>query len=174
MDEHVATEGETQRGKSTAIRASTAGALFVATWLLWSGHYTALVLALGAASCVLVLLLARRTGFFDTDVYSLHLGPRLPAFWLWLLKEIVRSNVAVARIVLGRRLEISPTWVTIDAAHLPVAVQATLANAITLTPGTVSVDIDRGKIEVHCLTREIAEELRGGEMLRRATALAGD
>jgi hypothetical protein len=34
--------------------------------------------------------------------------------------------------------------------------------------------VDRGRIEVHCLTREIADELRGGEMLRRATALTGE
>jgi len=164
--------GTTERRGSSAIRGTTAAALFVATWLLWSGHYTALLLALGAASCVLVLLLARRTGFFDADVYSLHLGPRLPRFWLWLLEEIVISNVAVARTVLRRRLDIEPTLVTVDASHLPAAVQATLANAITLTPGTVSLDVDRGKIEVHCLTREIAEQLRDGEMVRRATRLA--
>lgn len=163
-----------KRGTSAHIRTTTAALLFVATWLLWSGHYTGLLLVLGALSCALVLILARRTGFFDTDVYSLHLGPRLPAFWLWLLKEIARSNIDVARIVLSRRPDIEPTIVTVDASHLPAAVQATLANAITLTPGTVSVDIDRGRIEVHCLTREIAEQLRDGELVRRATRLAED
>jgi multicomponent Na+:H+ antiporter subunit E len=172
---NVASRSRTpKRGQSAAIRSTTAGLLFVAAWVLWSGHYTALLLFFGALSCALVLVIARRTGFFDSDVYSLHLGPRLPAFWLWLLKEIVASNLSVARIVLRPKLEIEPTWVTIDASHLPPAVQATLANAITLTPGTVSVDIDRGIIEVHCLTREIADDLRGGEMLRRAAALAGD
>jgi len=168
------TPQDTPRGKSAAIRSTTAGVLFAATWLLWSGHYAPLLLVLGAGSVGLVLVLARRTGFFDSDVYSLHLGPRLPAFWLWLIKEIVRSNFSVARIVLRRRLDIQPTWVTVDASHLPAAVQATLANAITLTPGTVAVDVDRGRIEVHCLTREIADDLRSGEMLRRATALTGD
>ena len=161
-------------GTSAAIRSTTAGALFAATWLLWSGHYGSLLLVLGTVSVGLVLILARRTGFFDADVYSLHLGPRLPAFWLWLIKEIVRSNLSIARIVLRRRPAIEPTLVTVDASHLPSAVQATLANAITLTPGTVSVDVDRGRIEVHCLTREIADDLRGGEMLRRATALTGE
>lgn len=163
-----------QHGQGATIRSTTAIGLFVAAWLLWSGHYTPLLLILGALSVALVVLIARRTGFFRPDVYSLHLGPRLPAFWLWLLKEIVVSNLNVARIVLRRELSIEPTWVTIDASDLPPAVQATLANAITLTPGTVSVDVDRGRIEVHCLTREIADDLRGGEMLRRAAALAGD
>jgi multicomponent Na+:H+ antiporter subunit E len=155
------------------MRSAVTFALFAATWLLWSGHSSALLLALGAASCMLVLWLAHRTGFFAEDVYTLHLGPRLPAFWWWLLKEIVRSNITVARIVLGRELRIEPVLVSVDASKLPASVQATLANAITLTPGTVAVDVDRGVIEVHCLTREIADELCAGEMLRRAERLAG-
>lgn len=154
------------------MRSAVAAALFAAAWLLWSGHYTALLLSLGAASCALVLVLAHRTGFFARDVYALHLGPRLPGYWLWLLREIACANVAVARIVLRPKLEIEPTIVHVDASHLPAAVQATLANAVTLTPGTVAVDVDRGVIEVHCLTRAIAEELRRGEMVRRAARLA--
>lgn len=161
-----------QPGRPARIRSTTALALFAVAWLLWSGHYTPLLLSLGALSCGLVYVIARRTGFFERDVYSLHLGPRLPGFWLWLLKEIVVSNIQVARIVLNPKMPISPTIVTIDASHLPAAVQATLANSITLTPGTVSMDIDHGIIEVHCLTREAAESLKEGEMVRRASKLA--
>ena len=155
------------------MRSAMTLALLAATWLLWSGHYSARLLALGAVSCALVLWLAHRTGFFAADVYTLHLGPRLPAFWWWLFKQIARSNVAVARIILSRNMPIEPTLVSVDAAHLPAPIQATLANAITLTPGTVAVDVDRGVIEVHCLTQEIARELRFGEMLRRAERLDG-
>ncbi|MEX2494671.1 MAG: Na+/H+ antiporter subunit E [Woeseia sp.] len=155
------------------MRIAVAGALFAAAWLLWSGHYTPLLLFLGVVSCGLVLVLASRTGFFEVEVYALHLGPRLPRFWLWLLKEIVKSNFAVAKIILNPRLPIEPMIATVDATELPRVAQATLANAITLTPGTVSLDIDRGVIEVHCLTSAVADDLKGGEMLRRATRLAG-
>lgn len=146
--------------------------LFAIVWLLWSGVYSPLVLFFGVVSCTLVLLVARRTGFFDVDVYAMHLVPRLPKFWMWLLREIVKSNVAVAKIILDPRLPIKPTIVSVDASHLLPATQATLANAITLTPGTVSVDIDRGVIEVHCLTSDAADSLRNGEMLRRVTMLS--
>lgn len=152
-------------------RIASTSALFAATWLLWSGHYAPLTIALGGLSCALVLLLAIRAGFFDKDVYALHLGGRLPRFWGWLLLEIVKGNVNVARIVLHRRLPISPTVVTIDASDLPEVVQSTLANAITLTPGTLTVDVDAGIIEVHCLTREAATDLGTGEMLRRTRGL---
>lgn len=152
-------------------RIAVAAAVFAATWLLWSGHYTGLLLGLGALSCALVLVLPQRTGFFDLEVYALHLGPRLPRFWLWLLREIVTSNIRVARIVLSRKLPIEPTLISIDASELSIVSQATLANAITLTPGTVSLDVNRGTIEVHCLTPEAAASLRDGEMLKRAKAL---
>jgi multicomponent Na+:H+ antiporter subunit E len=155
------------------MRIVTAALLFALAWIGWSGHYTALLLGLGAISCGLVLWLAARTGFFGLEAYALHLVPRLPRYWAWLIKEIARSNVDVAVIVLSPRMPIEPTLLTIDASHLPPVAQATLANAITLTPGTVSLDIDRGYIEVHCLNRRIAEQLREGEMIRRTTWLAG-
>jgi multicomponent Na+:H+ antiporter subunit E len=153
------------------MRLIIAGLTFAVAWLLWSGLYSPLLLVLGGFSCGVVLLLATRTGFFDVDVYALHLGPRLPRYWFWLLKEIIRANFAVARIVLSVRMPIEPVIVSIDARNLPLVSQATLANAITLTPGTVSIDVDRGMIEVHCLTVAAAEELKRGEMVRRAEML---
>lgn len=155
------------------MRIAITAAIFVATWLLWSGLYIPLVLGLGALSCVLVTVLAMRTGFFEKDIYAFHLGPQLPMFWLWLLKEIFIANIQVLRIVLSPKLAISPSIVSIDASVLPPVSQATFANSITLTPGTVTLDIDAGKIEVHCLTAESAAGLQEGEMLRRARRLSG-
>jgi multicomponent Na+:H+ antiporter subunit E len=85
----------------------------------------------------------------------------------------VRSNFAVARVLLRRTIHVAPEIVTVDARHLPPVSQATLANSITLTPGTVTLDVNDGDIEVHCLTREIAADLRRGEIVARATVLAG-
>jgi multicomponent Na+:H+ antiporter subunit E len=153
------------------MRIALALLLFFATWLLWSGIYLPFLVVLGAVSCGVVLLLAWRIGFFDPDMYALDLLPRLPRFWAWLLREIVQSNLAVAKIILHPRLPISPCLVTIDARELPQASQATLANAITLTPGTLTTDIDHGRIEVHCLTRALADQVNSGESLRRARRL---
>ena len=155
------------------MRIAITAAIFVATWLLWSGLYIPLVLGLGALSCVLVTVLAMRIGFFEKNLYAFHLGPQLPKFWLWLLKEIFIANFQVLRIVLSPKLAISPTIICIDASALPPVSQATFANSITLTPGTVTLDIDAGKIEVHCLTTEAAAGLQEGEMLRRARQLSG-
>jgi multicomponent Na+:H+ antiporter subunit E len=110
-------------------------------------------------------------GFFGRDVFSLHLISRLVPFWGWLGKELVKSNFEVARIVLSPRLPISPTMVTLPALPKGRVSQAILGNAITLTPGTVTVDDHEGQLLVHCLTQNGARDLEAGEMNRRAAAL---
>lgn len=147
--------------------------LLGATWLLWSGVYSPLVLVLGLLSCLLALYLAHRTGFFEPGVYLLHLSPRLPRFWAWLLVEIVKSSVSVALAILRPRQAISPTVVHIRTDLGPLG-QTLLANSITLTPGTVTLDVHDGKLRVHCLTRAAAEELLTGNMNRRVSAVTTD
>jgi len=142
-----------------------------AAWLLWSGIYTPLLLAFGAFSCALVVYLAHRMNFFHADVFSLHLAPRLPAYWLWLLRELVTSNLQVARIVLSPRIQVSPVLVNIHAKSLSPVGLAILGNSITLTPGTLTLDANDGQLQVHCLTQANADELAAGEMQRRVARL---
>ncbi|HUF72875.1 MAG TPA: Na+/H+ antiporter subunit E [Gammaproteobacteria bacterium] len=155
-------------------RLIVTAAVLAAAWLAWSGHYTPLLLAFGFVSCALVVWLAARTGFFDGDVYSLYLGPGLPRYWTRLLADIVRANAVVARIVVSRHPAVSPTFTTVDASALSPVAQTIVVNSITLTPGTVSLNVEDGRIEVHCLTRAMAEALAGGGVVERVARLAGE
>ncbi len=148
--------------------------LWFVAWLLWSGLYKPLLLGLGVVSCLLVLVLARRMDFFDRDVFSLHLIGRLLPFWGWLGKELVVSNIKVARIILSPSMPISPTVTKIDALSEGPVGQAILGNSITLTPGTVTMDDHEGTLIVHCLTADGADDLAQGEMNRRVAALGKD
>ena len=145
--------------------------LLITAWLLWSGLFKPLLLGLGAFSCLLALYFARRTGYFDNEVFALRFGPRLIGYWVWLAKEIVRSSLEVARIVLSPRLPISPQVFEIRATAKHPVDQAMLANSITLTPGTLALDVHDGVILVHSLTKSGADELITGEMDRRVAAL---
>ncbi len=145
----------------------------VVAWLLWSGLYKTLLLVLGAASCLLVLYLARRMGLTEARIFTLGLLPRVLGFWGWLLREIVRSSIEVARVILDPQLRMQPQIVELEAATELETGQAILGNSITLTPGTVTLDVDNGKLLVHCLTDAGAEGLRGGEMNRRVRAIMG-
>lgn len=145
-----------------------------AAWLLWSGIYKPLLLALGAFSCLLTIYVKHRMNYFETEVFSLRMVRRLIGYSLWLAKEVVKSSLDVARIVLSPRLPISPRVVTVKASCKHPVDQAILANSITLTPGTLALDVHNNKIVVHALTSKGADELLQGEMDRRVLALRED
>lgn len=144
--------------------------VLIAAWLLWSGIYKPILLGLGVFSCFLSLYLAHRIGFFR-EASGLHTIVRLPAYWAWLLVEIVKSSIDVARIVLNPKLPISPTVIDMVAAPQGPIGQAILGNAITLSPGTVTIDVYNDSLQVHCLTRRGAEELLAGDANQRTAAL---
>lgn len=143
----------------------------VAAWLLWSGIYKPLLLGLGLFSVVLTIYVKYRMEYFQTEVFALQFGRRLIGYWLWLAKEVVKSSLDVARIIVTPSLPISPQVMTIKASCENPVDQATLANSITLTPGTLALDVYNGEITVHALTEAGADELRKGEMDRRVQAL---
>lgn len=142
----------------------------VAFWLVLSGHYTPLNIGLGLVSAAIVTWLNRRDEIVSDVVRAL---PGLARYTPWLLWQIVQSNVQVTRVVLHPRLPIDPVVVRIRTAmHGDLAV-ATFANSITLTPGTVTVDIDGDELVVHALTPESAAGAAGGEMARRVARAYG-
>ena len=148
--------------------------LLMAAWVLWSGQFQPLLLVLGAFSCLLTAYLTRRMGYFDNEVFALRFGLRLFSYWAWLAREVLRSSIDVARVVLDPRLPISPQTIEIKASATHPVDQAILGNSITLTPGTLALDVHRGKIQVHCLTQAGADDLMSGEMDRRVAALRQD
>jgi multicomponent Na+:H+ antiporter subunit E len=157
-------------GRSRYASIAALALLLIAAWLLWSGIYKPLLLWLGAFSCLLSLYIAHRVGFFKQST-GLHLLPRLPRFSLWLLVEIVKSSLEVVRLVLDPKLPISPTVVEIDAEPQDDVGQVILANSVTLTPGTVALDVFDNRLLVHCITREGAQAIEAGDANRRVAQL---
>jgi multicomponent Na+:H+ antiporter subunit E len=141
-----------------------------AFWLLLSGFFTAFLMLAGIGSSLAVVLFARRMDVVDHEGHPIDLAPRaLVVYWPWLVKEIVKSACTVARIILSPTLPISPTLVRVRATQRTDVGRTTFANSITLTPGTISVEVGEDEFLVHALTREGATELAAGEMDRRVT-----
>lgn len=159
---------------SKTLRTASLLALLIAAWVFWSGQFQPLLLVLGAFSCLLTAYLTRRMGYFDNDLFALRFGAKLFSYWAWLAREVWRSSIEVARVVVNPRLPISPQIVEIQATASHPVDQAILGNSITLTPGTLALDVHRGKIQVHCLTQAGADDLMSGEMDRRVAALRQD
>ncbi|MBT8434510.1 MAG: Na+/H+ antiporter subunit E [Gammaproteobacteria bacterium] len=138
-----------------------------AFWLVNSGHYTLLMLSLGLISIALVLYVAHRMDVVDHESQPLHLTLKLPGYLLWLAKEIIVSNISVVKHVWLGNKTISPVLTTIKASQKTDVGKVIYANSITLTPGTVTVDLVGDQITVHALSRENIEVLQAGEMDRR-------
>ncbi len=146
--------------------------ILFAGWLLMSGHYTPLLIGLGVLSCALATWLAHMINATDSDGLPLHLFARLPGYLLWLLREIIMSNIATGRIILFGRAR--PELFTTNAAQATQSGLVTYANSITLTPGTVTIEIVNGgdtEFLVHSLDPIFTKDVMDGEMNRRVTAL---
>lgn len=143
-------------------------------WVGWSGHYTLenpLIAAFGVLSCVVAYLLSVRMRRQSRSLPGATLGFSTLAYVPWLLWEIVKANLAVARIILDPRLPIRRQIVRVDAGQRGEGARVLHANSITLTPGTISLAIRGGTILVHAIDDAAAEGVLTGTMNDRVKRL---
>lgn len=145
--------------------------LFV-LWLVLSGHYNLLLLSLGALSVVLVVVLAMRMGVVDAELWPLHLNVKaLFGYWCWLFREIVIANLYVCRLILSPKMGLYPQVFALRNSQQTDLARVIFANSITLTPGTVALDVDGDITEVHAITGQSAVALLDGSMDARISML---
>lgn len=144
-----------------------------AFWLLLSGHYTAMLLVIGLLCCLGITLLALRMDIVDAEGHPIGMLWRAGSYWAWLVSEIIRSAWQVSKIILSPVMPVSPTLTRVKASQKSRVGVATYANSITLTPGTISVEVDGNDIVVHALVAEGADGVESGEMDRKVTRFEG-
>lgn len=142
-------------------------------WLALSGHYTPLLLGMGAISAALAAFAALRMRILDPEGHPIEWVGGFFLYLPWLVLEIGKSVWGVTKIILNPRLPISPTLTVVTAGQRTSIGIATFANSITLTPGTITVAVSGNELTVHALVREGAADLEGGEMDRRVRVLEG-
>ena len=142
-------------------------------WLLLSGFFDPFFLSLAAACCALVVYIARRMDVIDHEGQPIHVTWRFLTYLPWLAWRIIVANLDVARRVLDPALPIDPEHKWLPASQRSDLGKVIYANSITLTPGTVSTDVEGGRIQVHALTRAGMAELERGEMDARVRAVEG-
>lgn len=148
-------------------------ALFYAFWILMSGYLTPFLLGAGAASSLAVAWLAHRMDVADREGHPVHLGWSAVTYWPWLLREILKSALDVSKVILDPRLPATPTVVRFKPRQRTVVGLVTHANSITLTPGTLSVEVGPERFVVHGLTRDSASAAVDSEMDRRVERFEG-
>jgi len=142
-------------------------------WLTLSGIYTQFLVTAGVVSAILIALLAYRMDLSDREGHPIHLALSALRYWPWLVVQIIWSAINVTRIILSPSLPLSPTMTRVKMSQKTDVARVTYANSITLTPGTISVDIENDDIIVHAITQKNAIDLEAGEMDRRCTKFEG-
>jgi len=145
--------------------------MLVVFWLANSEYHTTFMLSLGVVSIALVIYIAHRMDVVDHEAQPLHLTPKLPGYFAWLIKEIFLANLMVVKHIWLGNKSISPVFKTITASQKTEMAKVIFANSITLTPGTVTVDMEGNQFLIHALLEESIKDLEAGEMDRRVTQL---
>ncbi|MDP3492825.1 MAG: Na+/H+ antiporter subunit E [Hyphomonadaceae bacterium] len=141
-------------------------------WFALSGETSPLFLMLGVLSVLLTLWLVARLKIIDRDSSPYHRAPNMLLYCGWLLVEIVKANAAVIRRIIGPSHAIDPVMVNVTTTARTDLGRALFANSITLTPGTVTVDVDGDKLKVHALVRETSAATSFAPMDRKAASAA--
>lgn len=143
-------------------------------WLLLSGHYTSFLISLGFLTAIGCVALSWRMGIVDVEGHPIELARGAISYVPWLIGEIAKSTWDVVKIVLNPSLPISPRMIKVQASQQTRVGVAVFCNSITLTPGTITVDVKDHDLTVHALTAEGAEDLLSGDMDARVTQFEGE
>ena len=145
--------------------------LLAVLWLAISGVYKLPLFVLGAASIAIVVWLSRRMDVVGVEHNPVLYSWRLPVYWLWLLKEIAKTNLEVARAALAPRSWVRPRIVKVPVQLGSAVAKVTYANSLTLTPGTVTLLLEEDCLEAHALLESSAAGLESGAMERKVAWL---
>ena len=140
--------------------------LLFAFWVVLSGKIDAFHLSIGAASAVCIArgtqpLLLRTPAIVPDARHPLTAisWGRLLLYVPWLAWQVVLSGLEVAWVVLHPKMPISPCIIQFETPLPHELARLTLANSITLTPGTITLDVEGDTFVVHALTTNSAMAL---------------
>lgn len=147
--------------------------VFAALFLVFCGKVTleTLLFAIGIAA-FLFWFCCRHLGYsLEKERRLFLLAPGLGAYVCFLLKEIFLANWQVLHLIYSEKVEVEPRIVTFTTDLRSSWFRTALADSITLTPGTISVNLEGDRLTVHCLDASLSEGLKNSEFEKRLKLL---
>jgi len=138
--------------------------IYFSLWIIFNGKVTFEISAGGVL--ISFLLDAFVKNFLKINLTAgmlikiLKIFPDILIYVIVLLIEIVKANVAISKLVLAPQISVEPCLVKFKSPLKTHAARVALANSITLTPGTITVELKENEFLVHALTRDFAEGLQ--------------
>ena len=144
-------------------------------WILLSGEFTLILLISGGIFSLMVAYMCH--GFFIGDANLKLETKRISRFikYLpWLFWQILISNIDVAYRTLHPKMPINPRIVKFKNDLNTNMGIVTLANSITLTPGTVTIKAGKDEFIIHAIDDKFVDGIIEGEMQRRVKEIEGE
>ncbi|MCM1136354.1 MAG: Na+/H+ antiporter subunit E [Clostridium sp.] len=142
--------------------------IFFLIWIIFNGQFTLEIAAFGLAIAGAMYWFICR--FLDySPKTDLKLGKKLFQILHYvfvLIKEIIKANFAVIKMIASSRYEIEPAVVRFKTNLKTTPARIVLANSITLTPGTITVLLENDEYVVHCLDKSLAEGIDSSIFVR--------
>lgn len=143
-----------------------------ALWLLMSGIFNPLIIGLGIASSILAVYVEKRMNAIDNHRLQLNVSLiRMLKYFAWLHVEIAKSNWAVTKLIVSPRIKLRQNLFEVPYTQKSDFCEAMFANSITLTPGTITVEVESDHFLVHALAYSDDDNDSLAEMDRRVTAI---
>ena len=146
--------------------------VLVVAWALWSGHGEPLIVAFGALSCLTVFGISQRMDrLIGAEPLDYALALRSLVYLPWLALEIAKANLDVAGLILKSDTNVQSHLIRTRASQSTELGRVIYANSITLTPGTITLDLRGEDLIIHALSKSAAEGVQEGQMDRRVSRL---
>lgn len=137
-----------------------------------SGVYNPMILFFGFLSVILTMFFMSRMNEKDGHTIEVNLGFfNSFKYMIWLVKEIVKSNITVVKVLLSNEISISQKFIKVPFSQRTELGQVVFANSITLTPGTVTVETEEDHFIVHALNFEKSTDFELENMNQKVTEI---
>ena len=145
-------------------------------WIVFNGKITLEICLFGLVICGAIYLFMRKVMGYNpkNDTLIAKRAWKGICYYLFLIKEILKSCLAVAKIILTGAAEIKPELVHFTPKLTHEGSQVVLANSITLTPGTITVSLHENEFVVHALDRSLAEGIEDCEFIHKLREIDGE
>ena len=148
--------------------------IMFAFWIFLSGKFSLILLLSGLISSLLVSYMSNDLLIGNGDMKLGFIRTiRFIRFLPWLLWQIVLANIDLAIRTLHPKMPINPMLINFKNNLKTDLGMVILANSITLTPGTVTIDVNENEFLVHVISEKAAQSLISGEMQARVKKIEG-
>ena len=149
--------------------------LLLGFWVLLNGQFTAEIAVVGVIVCAaLYAFMCAFMGYSPRQEWKIARRiPRIAGYFFYLVGEVFRSSFAVIRLIWSPSVVIEPEVTSFRTKLRTDAGKVILANSITMTPGTITIDIQEDEFLIHCLDASFDVGKEGFEMEDRILKLEG-